>query len=388
MRHVVVFTSSRSDWGALEGLVHAMSTHVSLRVTVLATGSHFDASFGRTIDSILRNYADITFCLDLGLVGDSSREAGEMAGKTVSSVSNWLEANAPECVIILGDRFEALSCALAAVINLVPIVHLHGGEITTGAIDDSVRHAISKLSQLHFPVHEDYRRRLIRMGEDPDRIFVTGSLALEALRGNPLLSRLELEAVIGSKIPETYFVCAVHPVTTNVGETTAILGTLESLLVGELDIPVFLSAPAPDPGSRKIREAFLRWSTAFPSRFFYRESLGLQVFLSLVSKSAGLIGNSSSGILEVPGLGVPTVNIGSRQDGRVRAASVIDAEPEIGSLRGALENIWQPAFKQTVLSTVNPFEGASPTKSIIKRIVESDFRSMRRKPFYEERGGQ
>ena len=227
MKHIAVFTSSRSDWGILETLVRRLRSTTSLRTTILASGSHFDSRFGNTVDSITAKNADITVLLDAGPVGESPHEASVLAGSLSQLVSGWCAESSPDAIVILGDRFEALACAFAAVLHGIPIVHLHGGEITTGAIDDSIRHALSKLARLHFPVHEDYKRRLIQLGEDPDSIIVAGSLAVEGLSNEPLLSRTQLGSRLAIDIPDSFVVCAVHPVTTSRTEAMAILDALE-----------------------------------------------------------------------------------------------------------------------------------------------------------------
>jgi UDP-hydrolysing UDP-N-acetyl-D-glucosamine 2-epimerase len=376
MKHIAVFTSSRSDWGILETLVSKLCATEGIRTTVLASGSHFDTRFGNTIDAIMAAYPTVTVQLDPGPVGQSPHEAAVLASRVSGLVSAWCGEGPPDALVILGDRFEALACASAVVLHGIPIIHLHGGEITTGAIDDSIRHALTKLARLHFPVHEDYRRRLVQMGEDPHSIVVTGSLAVEGLKDQPLLSRSELESRLEMDIPDSFLVCAVHPVTTSDSEVGDILDAVEHAFQEHPEVRIILTAPAPDPGFEKIESRFAQWCGNHPRSFSYRASLGLSNFLSLVALSLGLVGNSSSGLLEIPSLGVPTLNIGTRQQGRVRASSVIDSQPTLSDVGKALRQILSPEFQEIARHTVNPLAGKHPSRAIIDVIEATDFTAL------------
>jgi len=383
MKHIAVFTSSRSDWGILETLVRRLRSTTNLKTTILACGSHFDSRFGHTVDSITAEYADITVLLDAGPVGESPHDASVLAGGLSQLVSGWFEESSPDAIVILGDRFEALACAFAAVLHGIPIVHLHGGEITTGAIDDSIRHALSKLARLHFPVHEDYKRRLIQMGEDAGSIIVAGSLAVEGLSDKPLRSRTALGSRLTMDIPDSFVVCAVHPVTTSTTEAMAILDALEIAFSEHPHLQVLLTAPAPDPGFEAIEQRFEQWCSRQPEVFSYRASMGSTNFLSLVSLAAGLVGNSSSGLLEVPSLGVPTLNIGSRQQGRVRASSVIDAKPTVAAVSAGLRKMMSPEFQELARQTSNPNAGGLPSRAMIEVLEATDFSALGPKLFYD-----
>lgn len=381
MKHIAVFTSSRSDWGILETLVSKLCATEGIKTTVLASGSHFDSRFGNTIDAIVAAYPMVTVSLDAGPVGQSPHEASAMASRVTELVSAWCGKHSPDAVVILGDRFEALACASAVVLHGVPIIHVHGGEVTMGAIDDSIRHALTKLARLHFPVHEDYRRRLIQMGENPESIVVTGSLAVEGLKDQSLLSRPELESRLEMDIPDSFLVCAVHPVTTSNSEVGDILDAVEHAFLNHPEVHIILTAPAPDPGFEEIERRFAQWCHEHPRSFSYRASLGSSNFLSLVALSLGLVGNSSSGLLEIPGLGVPTLNIGTRQQGRVRATSVIDAQPTVSEVGTALRRSLSPEFQEKARQTVNPLAGEHPSRAIIDVIEATDFTAMGPKRF-------
>ena len=383
MRHIAVFTSSRSDWGILETLVHGLRSATSVTTTIVATGSHFDPRFGDTIRAITAEYADLTLSLDAGPVGNSPHEACLMASRITQLVSQWCEESAPDAMVILGDRFEALSCAVAAVVHGVPIVHLHGGEITTGAIDDSIRHALSKLARLHFPVHDDYKRRLIHMGENPASIISAGSLAVEGMTREPLLPREELGSWLKMDIPNAFVVCAVHPVTTSPTEVSGILDSLEQSFAEHSELQVVLTAPAPDPGYADIERRFEKWCANQPETFSYRPSLGSRNFLSLVSHSSGLVGNSSSGVLEIPSLGVPTLNIGTRQQGRVRASSVIDSQPTVSDVRAGLSRMLSSDFQRLARQTINPIAGEHPSRAIIEALERTEFSALGAKAFHD-----
>lgn len=382
MKHIAVFTSSRSDWGILETLVREMSEASGIHATVIATGSHFDARFGLTIDAIAREYSNLLVSLDAGPVGNTPEEAAAMAGRVTELVGKWLAESSPDAVLVLGDRFEVLACGLAAVVHNIPLIHLHGGEVTTGAIDDSIRHALSKLARVHFPVHGDYARRLVQMGEVPESVIVTGSLAVEGLERGTLVSRAELEAQLEVELPESFIVCAIHPVTTSADEAGAVLDSLERVIHEHSDIRVITTAPAPDPGFEEIEQRFEQWCSRQPDVFSYQASLGSKRFLSLVAHSQGLVGNSSSGLLEIPSLKVPTLNIGSRQEGRIRATSVIDTEPSVSGVRAGLARMLSADFQAVAEKTVNPLAGERPSHAIIEAIQACDFSRMGPKLFH------
>ena len=381
MKHIAVFSSSRSDWGILEILVREMRETSDIKTSVIATGSHFDARFGVTIDAMSTEHSNLLIRLDAGPVGNTPEEAAAMAGRVTELVGKWLGESTPDAVLVLGDRFEALACGLAAALHNIPIVHLHGGEVTTGAIDDSVRHALSKLARVHFPVHEDYARRLLQMGEAPDSVIVTGSLAVEGLERGTLLSRAELESQLAAELPEPFIVCAIHPVTTSPDEVGAVLDSLERVIHEQSGIRVILTAPAPDPGFEKIEQRFEQWCSRRPDLFSYHASLGSRRFLSLVAHSQGLVGNSSSGLLEIPSLGVPTLNIGSRQEGRIRASSIIDVEPSVSAVSEGLARMLSIEFHAVAQDTVNPIAGERPSHAIIEVIQACDLSGMGPKLF-------
>lgn len=381
MKHIAIFSSSRSDWGILETLFGQLAKVSDIRPSLIATGSHFDARFGLTIDEVFREYSNLLVPLDTGPVGDTAKDASAMAGKVTELVGEWLAESTPDAVLVLGDRFEALACGLAAAVQNIPLVHLHGGEVTTGAIDDSIRHALSKLARLHFPVHEVYARRLCQMGEHPDSVIVTGSLAVEGLERGGLISRQELESQLKVDLSGNYIVCAVHPVTTSPDEVRAILDSLERAVLDYPNIHVILTAPAPDPGFKEIKRRFEHWCSNLPNVFSYHASLGSQRFLSLVSHSRGLIGNSSAGLLEIPSLGVPTLNIGSRQDGRIRATSVIDVAPTLEGIQVGLAQMLSPEFRARAGASINPIAGACPSSAIVEGLRAFNFSELGPKPF-------
>lgn len=383
MKHVAVFTSSRSDWGILSILVDALVESAGIKVTLLASGSHSDSLFGNTINEVNENYSEIVVSLDPGPVGETPEEATRMAGRLLEMTGRSLAEIKPDCLVILGDRFEALSCTISGLLNSVPVLHIHGGELTSGAIDDSVRHSISKIAQIHFPAHARYRGRLLQLGEEPNSIRVVGSLAVEGLENRTLDSRGDMESFLARKIPDNSFVCAVHPVTASPGETEKILDALETLFFEDPSVSIFLTSPAPDPGHQVVQNRFDNWCANRPDKFFFEKSLGSRKFLSLVAISRALVGNSSSGLIETPSLGVPTINIGSRQDGRIRADSVVDANPGLDAIRAAFDKVKNPQFRAIARKTVNPLTGVSPSKSIVNFIEQTDFSALGRKKFID-----
>ena len=323
---ICVVTTTRADYGVFRPLLKRMQQY-DFDVTIVVGGTHFSAAYGHTVDEIKAdNYARTIF-FDYLKIGTKPGNVTESASKALSMFAEILQNNCFDLVVLLGDRYETLACAEAALIYQIPIAHLHGGEITEGAIDDSIRHAITKLSNIHFASTEEHRKRIIQLGENPERVFHVGALGVESIINQELLSKEMLSKELGIDLDKHYIIMTYHPVTVKQDgsrdEFREVLSAVEHLT----DYNFIITKANADSGGDEINEKLVDISSRF-SHIHLFESLGSLRYLSAMKYSSIVLGNSSSGIIEAPSLRVPTVNIGDRQKGRMRAGSVFDIPAE------------------------------------------------------------
>lgn len=342
-RKIAVVTTSRADYGLLSRLMRAIARDRALKLRVVVTGGHLSNRFGKTEREIVADGFHIDARVQMTPGSDSPKAAADALGAGMKGFARELARLAPDILVVLGDRLELLAACSAAVALRIPIAHLHGGEASEGSLDEQVRHAVTKLAHLHFTAAEPYRRRVVAMGEDPRRVFNTGAPGLEAAADLVPISPRELEARVGLALDRPFALVTVHPET--VGARAG--GVLEAVLAG-LDrarLPAVLTYAGADAGGRAINARLERWAAARPGRAAAVASLGQRAYLSLLARAAVVVGNSSSGIIEAPALKTPTVNVGARQDGRLRASSVIDCAPNAPAVSAALRRALSPSFR-------------------------------------------
>ncbi len=344
MRRICVVTGTRADYGLLEPLMRLIAQDPALRLNVVASCMHLSPAFGQTVRLIEEDGYVVDERVEMLLSSDTELGAAKSTGLGVISMADALTRLAPDVVVILGDRFEALSAAVAAFMLRIPIAHIHGGELTEGALDDGLRHAITKLSLLHFTSTEVYRSRVIQLGEQPDRVFDVGALGVDNVLSAPMLSERELSGALGVQMHHPLFVVTFHPVTLEAGRATGqvqeLLDALDSVEPGT----VIITRPNADPGNVPIDALIDAYVAKHPNASAF-QAVGHVRYLSTVGAADVVIGNSSSGIIEAPALGTPTVNVGTRQDGRIKPPSVIDCEPESGEIADAIRRALEPAFR-------------------------------------------
>lgn len=331
-----MLTGSRAEYGLLRWVMLGLRDDPAFELQVLVTGAHLSDAHGSTCAEIEADGFSPLTRVDMELAGDDPVSLGEAAGRAVGGVARALADLEPDLLVVLGDRYEILAAATAATLARVPIAHLAGGDITEGAFDDAIRHALTKLSHLHFPTNQPAAQRLLQMGEDPRHVHVVGSTAIDAIRKLTLLTRAELEADLGAALRRRNVLVTFHPVTLDpVPSKTQLACLLDALEALGPDLGVFFTGANADPEGRALNDTIRRWVSVHPhARFF--SSLGQLRYLSLLSQVDALVGNSSSGIYEAPAVGVPTVNVGMRQAGRLRSGSVIDCAPEAGAIAAAV----------------------------------------------------
>lgn len=387
-RKICVVTTSRAEFGLLNGLLKAVRQDSALRLQVIASGTHLGSRFGETWREIDAAGFRIDRKVNLRLKGKSPLENVKSIGIGLQGFADALAQMRPDILVLLGDRFELLAPAISAVMLNIPIAHIHGGELSEGAIDDSVRHAITKFASLHFAATESYRRRIIQMGEAPERVFSFGAPGLDQIYESDLLTREELEKEIGITLDHPTALVTYHPVTR---ETRGVDDQLDCLLgaIRSSGIhAVFTMANADAEGV--VINTLLRAECArYPERFKWIPHLGHQRYLSSLKHLSLMIGNSSSGLTEAPSFRLPVVNIGDRQRGRVRARNVIDVPCSKSAILGAIRKAVAPRFRASLRGMRNPYDRyrdgstSERIKDVLKRIPLSD--DLIKKSFYDLR---
>lgn len=356
MSRICIATSTRADWGILSPLAGALRSAPDIELRILATNMHLLDSYGHTADEIEK----AGFKIDARVEMPDSSGGGAVAradamGVCLSGCAHAFERLKPDAVIILGDRFEMLAVASAATLLLLPIIHISGGETTGGAIDDSIRHAITKLAALHLVSAEPYRQRVIQMGEASDRVVNTGSLGVWNMVNQPYLSRNDLATSLGLDPAVKFAVATFHPATLDPVEPTLQCREMLRALDRFPDIHVILTYPNNDTGSEEIISEIRQWADMNPTRVTLVKSLGLNRYISAIREAEFVIGNSSSGIIEVPAVGTPVINIGIRQQGRLHGEGVIDCADETTDIIRAIDKAMSSEFRVVAQTAANPY---------------------------------
>lgn len=385
MRKICVVTGTRAEYGLLSRLMRMIQESDKTELQIVATNMHLSAKYGETYKEI---EAD-GFVIDrkVPIIDES---APDNAHTTVVSMAEALHGFAdtysdlqPDMVVVLGDRYEILAAATAALIMRIPIAHISGGDVTEGAYDDAIRHSITKMSQLHFPSTETYRKRIIQLGEQPDRVYNVGATGVENIKKLPLMGKAEIEAEVKFKLDENTILVTYHPVT--LGNHTAeqdiaeFIGALEE----RKDLRVVFTMPNSDTGSEAIVRAINQFVENNPDRARAYKSLGVKRYLSVMKYVGAVVGNSSSGLVEVPSFGIPTLNIGDRQKGRLAAESVVNCETDKASVLAGLDKVLSHDFRAFAKTVQNPYEKANTAEAIFEVISTYPLEDLNQKHFYD-----
>lgn len=368
MKKIGVVTATRAEYGLLKPVIQALIRCAQFEIEVIATGSHLAQEFGATYQEIERDGIPIAAKIPILDPSDAADGISRTMGNALIRFGAYFQEHKPDLLIVLGDRYEMCAICCAAVNARIPIAHLHGGETTEGAIDEAYRHAITKMSYLHFTSTEAYRRRVIQLGESPDRVFCVGATGVENARNMQLLTKHQLADSISFSLDKPYACVTFHPVTL---EDTSAEAQMEELLRALDSFPdmqfIFTKANA-DSGGRAINRMIDDYAAGHGNTAAF-PSLGMVRYLSAVKHSAMVIGNSSSGILEAPSFGIPTVNIGDRQKGRIQAESVINCIAEAGAIRDAICQARSPEAQLRAKQAVNPYGDGHTSERIVKEII-------------------
>ncbi|MGD8218463.1 UDP-N-acetylglucosamine 2-epimerase [Pseudomonas thivervalensis] len=369
---VAVFTGTRAEYGLLYWLMKGLKDIPALELQVIVSGMHLSPEFGETWKHIVQDGFEINAKVEMLLSSDTAVGVIKSMGLGLLGFADALERLAPDVLVVLGDRFEALAMVQAALIMKIPVAHIHGGEITEGAYDDAIRHAISKMSMLHFVAAEPYRQRVIQMGEDPARVFNVGAVGLDHIKRGEFLSLEALSLSLGFELTKPFMLVTYHPVTlAEEDPEQSFLSLLDALELFP-DHQVIITYPNADNGGRSIISLIEKYAAANPSRVLAVPSLGFKRYLSTVKHASVVVGNSSSGIIEVPSFGLPTVNIGSRQKGRLAAQTVIHCEPGSNAISEAIALALSKDFSSMCQHATNPYGQGDASQKIIQKLMNFD----------------
>ena len=385
MRKICVVTGTRAEYGLLSRLMRMIKESDKTQLQVVATNMHLSPKYGNTYKEIEADGFVIDKrvpIIDETAPNDSHSTVLEMSRALRGFADAYSELK-PDMVVVLGDRYEILAAAAAALIMRIPIAHISGGDVTEGAFDDAIRHSITKMSQLHFPSTEEYRKRVIQLGEQPDRVFNVGALGVENIKKMPLMSKEEIEKEIDFKIDNNTILVTYHPVTLGSRTAKDDIEDFVAALEERKDIRVIFTMPNSDTGGQFIVDAINEFVAKNPERTKAYKSLGVVRYLSVMRQVAAVVGNSSSGLVEVPSFGIPTLNIGDRQKGRLAADSVYNCAPDKTSVLNGLDMVLSSAFRQKAAEAHNPYEKENTAQSIYDVISTYPLEQLNQKHFYD-----
>jgi len=370
-RKICVVTGTRAEYGLLSGLMQAVKDDPELELQLIVTGAHLSPLFAMTVREIEADGFAVDARVDIELDGTTTaRSTSRSFALCVTGMSEALSRLEPDIVVLLGDRYEALATGIASMIARIPIAHIHGGEATEGLVDEAMRHALTKMAHLHFATAAPYARRILQLGEQPDRIFVVGAPGLDHARVSALMSREEWEKTFQFRLEPPVFLVTYHPVTLSERDPGEAVQSLLDALSHFPNARIVLTGVNADTGSHAIRFRLEKFVSENSERVLYREALGQRGYLSAMRLATAVVGNSTSGIIEAPFFRVPAVNIGDRQRGRLKAASVIDCEENEAAIRSALERAMDANFRSSLPSDCSLY-GHGNAASRIKEVLKS-----------------
>jgi UDP-hydrolysing UDP-N-acetyl-D-glucosamine 2-epimerase len=379
-RKICVVTGGRADYGLLYWPMKEIAAADDFELQVVATGMHLAREFGDTVRRIEEDGFPVSERVEMLLASDSAVGIAKSIGLGVIGFADAFAGLAPDLLLVLGDRFEILAAVEAALVARLPVAHLCGGDITEGAYDDAIRHAITKMSHLHFASNEASGRRLRQLGEDPARIFTVGSPGIDNIRRQPAMAREDVARETGLDLARPCLLVTYHPATLGASPVLAELEELLAALDGVGDgMMIAVTLPNADNDGRALRRDVEAFAASRPNvRTF--AALGSRLYLNLMRHAAAVVGNSSSGLYEAPTLGTPSVDIGDRQQGRLKAASVISCAPERGAIAAAI----RAALKRGKAPVENPYGAGDASRHIVEILRGfDDFRALTRKRFFE-----
>lgn len=380
-KKICFITSTRADYGLIKDLIKKFKNNKSFETKIIACGTHFSNKFGNTVNEIHKDSLKIDLSIKIKILNDSAFETSNFFAKLSLQLNKGFKKFKPDLLIILGDRFEMLAASSIATINNIPICHLHGGEKTEGAIDDSIRHAITKLSSIHFVSHKKYRDRIIQMGENPNKVHYVGSLGLNSRKQNQYLDKKQIVKSLNIKIRDRNFIVTYHPVTlirNTIKDVKEIIGALNHFK----KFTFLVTSPNMDTDHNKIITRIKKFSKK-NNNIYFQKSLGKKNYFSLLKVFDGVIGNSSSGIIEVSSFKKGTINIGERQKGRIQPKSVINCKPKKNDIVAAIKKLTSNSFQKKLSVIKNPYYKKGTENKIFNTIKGINLKKLKNKTFFD-----
>lgn len=380
-RTVCVVTGGRADYGLLVPLLTRIAADPALRLKIVACGTHVSPAFGMTVREMEADGFPPDEIVEALVSADTPTAVCKSMGLSLIGFGDAYRRLLPDLVLVLGDRYEILAAASAALICRIPLAHIAGGQLTAGAVDDSIRHAITKMAALHFTAAEDYARRILQMGEEPGHVHVTGALGLDNVRTTPLLSRDELERDLGFSFGNPAVLATYHPETLDEEDGDAGLAAMLEALDARPGLRILFTLPNADAGSWALRQRIEAFAATRSGRCLAVASLGRRRYLSALACVDAMIGNSSSGLIEAPSFALPVVNIGDRQAGRIRAANILDCSPDGRAVTDALDRALSVKFRRSLHGLRNPLGDGHAAERITDILKTTPLEGLIRKRF-------
>lgn len=383
-RKICVVTGTRAEFGLMQILMRELDLDPEIELQILATGMHLSPEFNLTYKTIEESGFKINKKIEVLLSSDTTVGISKSMGLAMISFSEAYSELMPDIVVVLGDRFEIFGAVAAAMISRIPIGHIHGGEATEGLIDEPIRHSISKMSHLHFTATEEYRKRVIQLGEQPDRVFFTGTPGLDNIYELDLLSREQFEESVDFKLGSRHNILVTfHPVTLEINSSESQFNELLSALRMLEEARIIFTLPNADTDGRIIIDRIHQFVEESNGKAKAFTSLGQLRYLSALKHMDLVLGNSSSGLTEAPSFQIPTINIGDRQKGRIKAKSVVDCEPTKDSIFQACQLALSSEFRSTLVSVQNPYGGRGASVKIKEILKSYPLEGILKKKFFD-----
>lgn len=370
MNKICVITGTRADYGLLRPLIKKIKNDKELKLQLVTTGMHLSPEFGLTYKEIEGDGFKIDEKVEMLLSSDSPVGISKSMGLAMISFSDVFERIKPDIIVVLGDRYEIFSAVSSALPFRIPVAHIHGGETTEGAIDEAIRHSISKMSYLHFTSTETYRQRVIQLGENPERVFNVGAIGLESIKELNLLDKSELESKINFKLDKPTVLVTFHPVTLEKSTSEEQFKELLEALDQFENLKIIFTKSNSDTDGRVINNIINRYVNKHKQKSIAFTSMGQLRYLSSLQFVDLVVGNSSSGIIEAPSFKIPTINIGDRQKGRIQASTVINCEPRKKDIVKAIKEGLSRDFNHKIKDTKNPYGDGEVSISIVEKLKE------------------
>jgi GDP/UDP-N,N'-diacetylbacillosamine 2-epimerase (hydrolysing) len=382
-RKIGVVTSSRADYGLLKNLLVKIQSEPNLDLFLFVTGSHLSPEHGNTVDEIIKDGLKITKKLEIIMLSDSDVSICKSLGLAMISFSDCFENYKPDILLILGDRYEMMAASCSALIMKIPICHIHGGEKTLGAYDDAIRHSITKMSYWHFVATEEYANRVIQLGENPKRVFNIGGMGVDAIRELDLIDKKDLQLTLKFKFNKRNLIVTYHPVTLDKNPSQKSFNELLKSLAKLKSTNIIFTFANADSDGKVINEMIKKYVKANRNSVYFK-SLGQLFYLSVLQYVDAVVGNSSSGLLEAPSFNIGTINIGDRQSGRVKSASVINCSPVAEKISGSFKILYSQEFQKKLKTVNNPYGDGEATNKIFKIIKSKELPINTKKNFFDK----